>query len=315
MHTQAVVFEAPNQIALREVELVEPGPADVVVRTRFTSISAGTERMLLAGRLPHPALQFPIVPGYETVGQVVWAGPEAPPTLEGQLVYVGGARCFVNASPAWGGQARELVVPHDRVVPLGNVPPEQGVLLALAATALHGLDVAAPGEGERALILGQGPVGQIAARLCRARGGWVAVADKVASRLARAEADAVLDWASGARTAPDIAPVRLLVDATGSMEALASALPLLAPGGTVLLLGYYDALALPYMPLFLKEARILTTREWAPGDPARCRDILAAGRIRVGELLTHRLPIASVHEAYRIALNDPDCLKLVLEWE
>ncbi|MBC8075961.1 MAG: alcohol dehydrogenase catalytic domain-containing protein, partial [Chloroflexales bacterium] len=102
MHTQAVVFEAPNQIALRDVELIPPGPADVVVRTRYTSISAGTERMLLAGRLPHPALQFPIVPGYETVGQVVWVGHEAPPTLEGQLVYVGGARCFVGASPAWG---------------------------------------------------------------------------------------------------------------------------------------------------------------------------------------------------------------------
>jgi 3-hydroxyethyl bacteriochlorophyllide a dehydrogenase len=314
MKTRAVVFPAPEQIELREVTLTEPGPDEVVVRTLYTSISAGTERMLLAGRLPHPALQFPIVPGYETVGRVVWVGPDADPALEGQIVYVGGARCFVDASPAWGGQAAELVVPAARVVPLAGVPTDQGVLLALAATALHGLDVAGLSAGQRTLVLGQGPVGQIAARLARARGAWVAAADLTASRLARAEANSILDWSAGPSAASHMDPVQVIVEATGSMQALSSALHLLAPGGTVLLLGYYDSLALPYMPLFLKEARLLTAKEWAPGDPARCRDMIASGALRLAPLLTHRLPITSVSEAYTLALTNPDCLKLVLDW-
>src|SRR5581483_7419221 len=126
MMTHAIVIPEPNRVELREVELAEPGPDDVVVRTAYTSISAGTERMLLAGRLPHPMLSFPIVPGYETVGQVVAHGANVPAELAGQWVYVGGARCFVGVNSAWGGQAAALVVDHRRVVPLGEIAPCHG---------------------------------------------------------------------------------------------------------------------------------------------------------------------------------------------
>lgn len=77
MHTRAVVIPAAGQVELRDVELKPLGADDVLVRTRLTSISAGTERMLLRGVMPHPMLQFPVVPGYETVGQVIDAGERA----------------------------------------------------------------------------------------------------------------------------------------------------------------------------------------------------------------------------------------------
>ena len=83
------------------------------------------------------------------------------------------------------------------------------------------------------------------------------------------------------------APVSAIVDATGSMAAITAALPLLADKGTILLLGYYQTLQIPYMPLFLKEARLLTAKEWAPGDLLRSRDLIAAGVLNVAPLLTH----------------------------
>jgi 3-hydroxyethyl bacteriochlorophyllide a dehydrogenase len=313
-HVRAIVIPEPERVELRDVELTPVGDEDVVVETRYTSISAGTERMLLAGRMPHPMLQFPVIPGYETVGRVVGGGAGAPPELEGQLVYVGGARCFVGVNPAWGGQSQQLIVDHRRVIPLGDIVPEQGVLLALAATALHGVDLLAPAPGQRVLVLGQGPVGQIAARLARTRGAWVAAADKIASRLTRSEADLAVDVHDGALAQQVGAPVDAIIEATGSMAALAVALPLLADGGAILLLGYYDELRLPYMPLFLKQARLLTAREWAPGDLLRCRDMIAGGALRVAELITHRMPLAQYETAYRVALDEPECLKLVLEW-
>ena len=279
MKTHAIVIPEPNRIELREVELTEPGADDLVVATAYTSISAGTERMLLAGRLPHPMLSFPIVPGYETVGRVVAAGANVPAEWLDRWVYVGGARCFVGVNPAWGGQSATLIADYRRVVPLAGVPPEQGVLLALAATALHGIDllgVERQEMGDRAssptpnplpavpnsriLVLGQGPVGQIAARLAHGRGAWVAVTDREASRLARSQADVVAQAGAAPLTEAVGGPVQAIVEATGSMQALAEALPLLADGGTVLLLGYYDELRLPYMPLFLKQARLLPAR-------------------------------------------------------
>lgn len=311
--TQALVIADVQRVELREVHLLEPGPDDVVLHTAYTSISAGTERMLLSGRMPHPALSFPVVPGYETVGRVVGRGAQVPPELDGAWVYLGGARCFVGVNPAWGGQAQTLIADYRRVVPLGNVDPRQGVLLALAATALHGLDLLGDLRDRRVLVLGQGPVGQLAARMARAQGAWVAVAEKVPSRLACAVADVALD----AQVMPAELPggqVDVLIEATGSMAALGGALGYLKQEGTILLLGYYDELRLPYMPLFLKQARLLTAREWAAGDLQRCRDLLASGRLEVGPLLTHSLPVAQFEEGYRIALHDPDCLKLVLEW-
>ncbi len=68
------------------------------------------------------------------------------------------------------------------------------------------------------------------------------------------------------------------------------------------------------MPLFLKQARLLTAREWAAGDLLRCRDLLATGALDVAGLLTHTMPVERVADAYATALNDPECLKLVLEW-
>ena len=106
-----------------------------------------------------------------------------------------------------------------------------------------------------------------------------------------------------------------IIEASGSMQALAQAQSLLSDGGTIALLGYYQKLELPYMPLFLKEAKLLTAKEWAPGDLDCCRDMLADGSLDVASLLTHEYPIADIATAYETALNDQACLKLVLNWE
>jgi Threonine dehydrogenase and related Zn-dependent dehydrogenases len=110
-------------------------------------------------------------------------------------------------------------------------------------------------------------------------------------------------------------PVDTIIEATGSMAALSDALSLLANDGMIVLLGYYDELHLPYMPLFLKQARLLTAKEWGEGDLQRTRAMLAAGVLDATGLITHRLPIDRFEEAYATALNDPECLKLVIEWD
>jgi len=317
--SRAVVIPRRNTLELRTVQVVEPRATDVLVRTAYTSISAGTERMLLDGRMPHPALLFPVVPGYETVGQVVQVGAKAPRDLLGQWVYVGGARCFRGVNPAWGGQSEFLSAEAERVVPLGSIDPATGVILALAATALHGINVAQIRRSDRVLVLGQGIVGQLAARLARLAGAqFVAVADRVGVRLDVAQADQVIDVTKDSLDeAIGEANINLLVEATGSMTALAGALPLLANHGRVLLLGYYDHINIPYAPVFMREAQVLIAREWqfgADGDLPRVRDMIASGELDVRGLLTHRVPLDRIQAAYRLALEDPSCLKLVVEW-
>ena len=66
----------------------------MVVDTRWSGVSAGTEKLLYTGRMPDfPGMGYPLVPGYETVGTVVSAGAEAGVPV-GSLVFVPGATCF-----------------------------------------------------------------------------------------------------------------------------------------------------------------------------------------------------------------------------
>jgi 3-hydroxyethyl bacteriochlorophyllide a dehydrogenase len=111
--------------------------------------------------------------------------------------------------------------------------------------------------------------------------------------------------------------IDVIIEATGAMAALRSALPMLADRGRVVLLGYYEHIEIPYAPLFMHEAQILVAREWAfgpNGDLPRIRDMIARGDIDMEGLLTHRVPIDRVQAAYRLALEDPSCLKVVLKW-
>lgn len=312
--TRAVVISQPGEVALQDVTLKEPAPGDVVIQTEYTSISAGTERMLLAGQMPHPMLQLPVVPGYETVGHIIETGANVPAEMNGRPVYIGGAQCYDGINAAWGGQSARIIVPAERVIPLEGVDPRQGVLLALAATSLHGIDVLAPEKDSRVLVIGQGPVGQLAARLAMQRGAWVAVSDINHSRLQRADASQIINVKRTSLSDELTGPVNAIIEASGSMKALSDAMHFLSPGGTILLLGYYQTLDLPYMPLFLKEARLLTAKEWGPDDLTRCRDMIADGSLDVSALLTHEVPVTEISRAYDVAMNDENCLKLVIDW-
>ena len=99
----AVVLEQPERVSLTQLPLDAPAAADIVVETRWSGISSGTERLLFAGRMPpFPGMGYPLVPGYESVGSVVEAGPEAGIAI-GAQVFVPGARCFGPVRGLHGG--------------------------------------------------------------------------------------------------------------------------------------------------------------------------------------------------------------------
>ena len=164
----AVVFEQPGKMALRPVQLPEPHSTDCVVEVRWTGISTGTERLLWDGRMPpFPGLAYPLVPGYESVGNVIEPGKNTDLTA-GQRVFVPGSRGFTDVHGLFGGAARSLVVPAERLISLPSEMESTGVLLALAATACHALrrmeDLGPP-----ELIIGHGALGRLLTRVTEAQ--------------------------------------------------------------------------------------------------------------------------------------------------
>ena len=84
MHTLAVILEGPERLALQTLELNPVSEADVLVEIAWSGISSGTEKLLWSGEMPDfPGMGYPLVPGYESVGRIVDAGPAAKPRIAG----------------------------------------------------------------------------------------------------------------------------------------------------------------------------------------------------------------------------------------
>lgn len=307
MNTLAVVLEEPERLVVRPLTLQSPGPDDVVVDVEWTGISTGTERLLWSGRMPpFPGMGYPLVPGYEAVGRVAEAGPESGRVL-GERVFVPGASCFEGARGLFGAAANRLVVPGRRAVPVDTHDPAEGVLLALAATALHAVRLAGAPE----LIVGHGVLGRLIARLVVALGGPEPTAWEVKSGRS--------DGARGYRVvhpdADERRDYKRICDASGDPNILDTLVSRLARGGDVVLAGFYsESLHFRFPPAFQREARILVSAEWQEGDLLAVSRMVSEGRLSLEGLITHRATAPEAPGAYRTAFQDPECLKMVLDW-
>lgn len=306
-HTQAVVFESPQKLALSTLALNTPADADVVVEIDWSGISTGTEKLLWTGHMPSfPGMGYPLVPGYESVGQVVHAG-SASGRRVGESVFVPGSNGFVDARGLFGGAAKRVVLPGSRTLSIDAQLRESGVLLALAATAQHALAVARQAPD---LIIGHGVLGRMVARLAVIAGGAPTVWDINPQRRLGAQGYEVLDPSADARR-----DYRCICDVSGDSALLDSLIGRLAPGGEVVLAGFYDQpLSFNFAPAFMREARLQIAAQWQPADLLAVRGFIDDGRLSLDGLITHRSDAMDADAAYRTAFGDPACLKMVLNW-
>jgi threonine dehydrogenase-like Zn-dependent dehydrogenase len=210
-----------------------PGPGEVLVRTRYTGVSRGTETLVFTGRVP--ASQYatmrapfqegdfpgPVKYGYLNVGVV----EQGAPGLLGRTVF-----CLYPHQTAY-------TVPAAAVVPVpAGVPPARAVLAGTVETAVNALWDAAPLIGDRVTVVGAGMVGCcVAALLARFPGAGVQLVDVDPGRAAVAAALGV-EFALPA----DAAGGRdLVVHASATAAGLQRSLDLLAAEGTVIELSWY----------------------------------------------------------------------------
>jgi 3-hydroxyethyl bacteriochlorophyllide a dehydrogenase len=313
VHTHAVVFEEPQRLSLRDLTLVEPTPQDVVVGMRWSGISTGTEKLLYTGRMPpFPGLGYPLVPGYEGVGEIMEAGAESGRAV-GQVVYVAGSKGFNEARGLFGGQASRVVVPGNKTVPLADHVGEQGVLFALAATAHHCLEPDPAQHLDRLpqLIVGHGALGRLIARLVVLYGAPAPTVWEVNPvRMDGARGYTVIhpdhDTARGYRT---------ICDVSGADGILDSLVNKLMPGGEIILGGFYsEPVAFTFPPAFLREARIRIAAQWKEQDLTAITTFANSGTLDLDGLITHREPAARAADAYTTAFGDPHCVKMILDW-
>jgi bacteriochlorophyllide a dehydrogenase len=255
---------------------------------------------------------YPLVPGYESVGRVREAGPNSGHRV-GERVFVPGSQCFGEVRGLFGASASRLVVPGARAVSVSDDLGERAVLLALAATAYH----AVAGGGKRDpivppdLIVGHGVLGRLLARM-------TVLADYPAPTVW----ETCPDRASGAQGYPVVHPddddrrnYKAIYDASGDAKIIDRLIARLAPGGEIVLAGFYsEPLHFNFAPMFMREAQIRAAAEWKPADMLAVRELAESGFLPLDGLITHHAEASQAERAYRTAFGDTACLKMVLDW-
>ncbi len=309
LRTLAVVLEKPEHLVLSDLRLNAPQPDDVIVDIEWSGISTGTERLLWSGRMPpFPGLGYPLVPGYESVGRIAQVGPQSMRRV-GERVFVPGARCFGDVKGLFGGAASRLVVPEARATTIADHLGEEGVLLALAATAHHAISVET--LSRPILIVGHGVLGRLMARLAGVLGNdSVVVWETNPGRMAGSTGYPVVHPDADARR-----DYQAIYDVSGDAGLLDKLIARLAPGGEVVLAGFYsEPLSFAFPAAFMREMRLRVAAEWRDNDLQAVKTLVESGRFKLNGLITHRQPAACAPAAYRTAFGDPSCLKMILDW-
>nr|WP_163504019.1 NAD(P)-dependent alcohol dehydrogenase [Halomonas socia] len=230
-----------------------------------------------------------------------------------------------------GAQAEYLLVP-DAQANLSPVPDglsDEQVLMCpdIMSTGFAGAESAAIKIGDTVAVFAQGPIGLCATAGVRLRGaGLIIAVDGVDERLAMAKqmgADVTLDFRkvdvveeilklTGGRG------VDAAIEALGLQQTFESALRVLKPGGTLSSLGVYsEDLTIPLGAFCagLGDHTIVTSL--CPGGKERMRrlmNIIAAGRLDLGPMVTHRYALENIVDAYELFSHQRDgVLKVAIQ--
>lgn len=308
LHSTAVLLESPRELKLKRLPLDEPSESDVVVQVEWSGISTGTEKLLWNGTMPDfPGMGYPLVPGYESVGRVTRIGKKSKVDID-QRVFVPGAKCFGDVKGLFGGAASHLVVSSERVVTLPDEIGEEGVLLALAATAYHVT------QGKKALqpdlIVGHGVLGRLIARIAVLLGHNPVVWEIDSNRMSGAEGYTVLHPCDDQEN-----KYLNICDASGQVNVINKLISQLQLGGQITLAGFYEKdIQFNFPPAFMKEAKLRIVAQWTPQDLLDVKQLIASGRLQLDGLITHHRRPTSINEVYRTAFEDSSCLKMIVDW-
>ncbi len=333
LEARALWFTAPRAVEFRLESIPPPEEDEVRVRATASALSQGTEMLVYRGEVPEdlpldlPTLAgsfgFPIKYGYAVVGRVLDAGPDVESPAPGDTVFVHHPHQDV------------FVVPAEAPVRLPEgLDPLLGVFAANLETALNVVHDTPLRLGETALVFGQGVVGLLVTRLLKLSGARVLTVDPLEKRRG-------LSLAGGAHKAfepgEDLG-VRVseatagrgadvVVEVSGAGAALQAAIESVADEGTVVVASWYGtkpvSLALGgrfhrgRVRLRSSQVGRLNPGLSARWDRARRTETVVGllGRLRLEDLVSHRIPFGEAPEAYRLVDERPEAtVQVILDY-
>jgi threonine dehydrogenase-like Zn-dependent dehydrogenase len=351
---RAAVTEGVGSMSVLErPDPAEPGPGEVVVTPEAVGI-CGSDYHFFLGELSAEAggSQFPRIQGHEIGATIAAVGPDCSPELVvGRRVAVWPLRACGECYPCSvgrpntcdyfeligihtdGGLQEQLSVPAEQVYLIQADDPALAALaepVSIAVRAVNRADVVA---GERAVVLGAGPIGQCICLVARERGADVLVVDLQDTRLAlsRDMGAETLVWtdrdevvAAARKWAGSAGPTQagsggppVAFDATGAPAAVRAMIDMVASAGRAVQVGMSgDEITFRLGTLTEKELDLLGVSCCGAGEFGEAVAVVERNAALLAPLISHRFALDQAPEAIRFAIENPtDVMKVVIGTE
>ncbi|HVR84585.1 MAG TPA: alcohol dehydrogenase catalytic domain-containing protein [Planctomycetota bacterium] len=344
---KAAVYRGRGKVAVESVPVPPIGAGEVLVRIAACGVCHTDLKKVEYGLQAPPRIY-----GHEMAGRIAALGRGVRGWRVGDRVavfhHIPCGNCFycdrkdyaqcpvykktgstAGFEPAGGGFAEYIrVLPW--IVKTGmvriprSVPLEHASFLEPVNTCLKGVDRLNLRRGDRVLVFGQGPIGLLFTQLVRARGARPVGLDLIARRRRLSTRLGAL-WSADPRSPAFERRLRRETQGRGadaavlavpSEAALGQALRLLRPGGTVLLFAHTrkgEEVRVDAGAVCVDEKTVLGSYSSSVDISDEVARLVFSGKVRVGPLISHRLPLSRVQEAFKLAAHPtPRSLKILV---
>lgn len=308
---KALLLKAPRQLEL--AELARPQLLAGQVRVRVHKVGmCGSDFSSIAGKLPFT--RFPIVVGHEASGRVLEAGEgvrwkpgarvlihpimcrrEDPVFREGEVHHSESTEVLGVVSRN-GAYAEEVVVEDYmlRAIP-EELDDESAAMVEPVAVGVRALERGGLRHGDRVLVFGAGNIGLLVIQVARALGASrVVVTDIVPAKLELARklgVDEALDVRESFLAQHFEKQFDVVIDGLGTEQSVRDGLTACARGGRIVVYGVPSGdVTFPLKAAFSKDVALATSRLY-DADFELATELAASGRVRVKELITHRVSL------------------------
>jgi L-iditol 2-dehydrogenase len=326
---KAAVLHAPGEIRIEERARPQPGPREVLVEITAVGVCGSDVHYYEHGRIGSFVVEAPLVLGHESAGRVVELGEGASKhTIGDRVTLEPGVPCgrcrecragrynlcadvvFFATPPIDGAFAEFVAIHEDFAFALpDSLSDEEGALMEPLSVGVWACQKAGVSAGDRVLVTGAGPIGQLAMQCALAFGATeVTVSDVNERRLALAERSGATRVVKPGE-APDL-EVDALIECSGHPDALSAGIKALRPAGVAVLVGMgpEEDGTVPLSVIQTREIWVTGTFRYANTYPTAIA-LAASGRVDLKAIISGHFGLDDADAALRAGREDPDSVK------